>query len=241
MAPSFTSVEETWKRAEKSSPLSEKSSNNTATSPIPHSSTVAGINLISDAPRLSPPDMPQPCSTSKAAKTYESEAKKRKTDSALSPLIPARTYGEKNHNSKTKAKEPLSTCVFDYDEAESILALGTFKFFRSKGKNANKENEPVETTQKGDKAAKSKAKENKLIKAKKNKVGKRTDTKANKESKPAETEEKKERELDESMEYGDADVMAKTAEQENMAAKTSEKKNKDAQTDESEKASKEYR
>ena len=225
MAPSFTSVEETWKRAEKSSPLSEKSSNNTATSPIPHSSTVAGINLISDAPRLSPPDMPQPCST----------------DSALSPLIPARTYGEKNHNSKTKAKEPLSTCVFDYDEAESILALGTFKFFRSKGKNANKENEPVETTQKGDKAAKSKAKENKLIKAKKNKVGKRTDTKANKISKLAETEEKKERELDESMEYGDADVMAKTAEQENMAAKTSEKKNKDAQTDESEKASKEYR
>ena len=150
---------------EKSSALSEKSPV-TATSPNP--GKIAAI----------------PCPTPKAAKTYASDAKKRKTEMGQSPLIPAKTFGKKNPNSKTKATEPLSTCVFDYEEAENLV--GTFKFFRSKGKDANKENKPAETKQKAE-VVKSMVKENKLTKGKKNKADKKTDTKAKKESKTAET------------------------------------------------------
>ena len=74
----------------------------------------------------STPAMPHhPRPTPKASKTYASEAKKRKTESVLPPPIPAKTYGKKNRNSTTAANEPLSTCVFDYEEAESLV--GTYR------------------------------------------------------------------------------------------------------------------
>ena len=137
---------------EKSRVLSEKSSNSVASfnsaassksgeiAAIPRSnrsSAVMGIKRMADAPGWSTPITLYPRSASTPPK-----AKKRKTESIPSPLIPAKTYGKKDRKS-----EPLSTCAFDIDEAEELV--GTYKFFMSKGKKANKENKPAETTPKG--------------------------------------------------------------------------------------------
>ena len=61
----------------------------------PRPSTVAGIKRIADAPGWSSPVMLHPRSTPKAAKNYASEARKRKTESVLSPLEKSSILSEK--------------------------------------------------------------------------------------------------------------------------------------------------
>ena len=62
----------------------------------PRPSTVAGIKRIADAPGWSSPVMLHPRSTPKAAKNYASEARKRKTESVLSPLEKSSILSEKS-------------------------------------------------------------------------------------------------------------------------------------------------